>query len=278
AAGNPRFSSDIYAVGVLGIQALTRVTVPESIPKDPDTDELQWRGLVQTAVSEGLERIFNKMVCAHFPYRYQSAGEVLTDLEGLSGGNKPTIAVSSPKVVTGVKKPDRGIPWKEWKEWKSYLPVGVGVLGLGMGLLLFNLVRERTDRLVVSSSPGLSSPSVSTPELRKEVKESPSTRSDVGRSTSSTSIEPYQYTSVRVDEQGEVTPYQANSPGGKYVEKGLNLPSGALPLEMVVIPAGTFTMGSPEYEAERSDDEGPQRQVRVKQFLMGRYEVTQAQY
>ncbi|MFM7545001.1 MAG: protein kinase domain-containing protein, partial [Synechococcales cyanobacterium] len=57
AAGNPRFCSDIYAVGVLGIQALTRVNVPESIPKDVDTDELQWRGLVQTAVSEGLERI-----------------------------------------------------------------------------------------------------------------------------------------------------------------------------------------------------------------------------
>ncbi|MEB3125952.1 MAG: serine/threonine-protein kinase, partial [Synechococcales bacterium] len=157
AAGNPRFCSDIYAVGVLGIQALTRVTVPESIPKDPDTDELQWRGLVQTAVSEGLERILNKMVCAYFPYRYQSAGEVLTDLEGLSGGNKPTTAVSNPKVmkpvatvlsnlpVSQLRKPDRGIPWKEWKEWKSYLPVGVGVLGLGMGLLLFNLVRERTD-------------------------------------------------------------------------------------------------------------------------------------
>ncbi|MFM7614089.1 MAG: formylglycine-generating enzyme family protein, partial [Synechococcales cyanobacterium] len=86
------------------------------------------------------------------------------------------------------------------------------------------------------------------------------------------------YTSARVDELGKVTPYQANSPGGKYVEKGLKLPSGALPLEMVVIPAGTFTMGSPNNESERESEEGPQRQVRVKQFLMGRYAVTQAQY
>jgi formylglycine-generating enzyme required for sulfatase activity len=81
-----------------------------------------------------------------------------------------------------------------------------------------------------------------------------------------------------VDKQGEVTLYQANSPGEKYVEQGLKLPSGALPLEMVVIPAGSFTMGSPFGVKESWDDSKPQRQVRVKQFLMGRYEVTQAQY
>ncbi|MBU6186157.1 MAG: SUMF1/EgtB/PvdO family nonheme iron enzyme, partial [Cyanobacteria bacterium REEB444] len=106
----------------------------------------------------------------------------------------------------------------------------------------------------------------------------PSPEVEPGLSSSSIPLQPYQYRSVRVDEQGEVTPYQANSPGGKYVEKGLKLPSGAVPLEMVVIPAGTFTMGSPDNEAKRLSREGPQRQVRVKPFLMGRYEVTQAQY
>jgi len=79
----------------------------------------------------------------------------------------------------------------------------------------------------------------------------PSPEVEPGLSSSSIPLQPYQYRSVRVDEQGEVTPYQANSPGGKYVEKGLKLPSGALPLEMVVIPAGTFTMGSPNNEAKR---------------------------
>ena len=53
------------------------------------------------------------------------------------------------------------------------------------------------------------------------------------------------------------------------------MPSGALDLKMVVIPAGTFTMGSPNNEAERYSDEGPQRQVRVELFLVGRYAVTQ---
>jgi formylglycine-generating enzyme required for sulfatase activity/tRNA A-37 threonylcarbamoyl transferase component Bud32 len=49
-------------------------------------------------------------------------------------------------------------------------------------------------------------------------------------------------------------------------------------LEMVEIPAGTFYMGSPTYEMGRSDDEGPQHQVNVPSFFIGKYPLTQAQY
>ena len=51
-----------------------------------------------------------------------------------------------------------------------------------------------------------------------------------------------------------------------------------LTLEMVAIPGGTFLMGSPESEPERSPDEGPQHEVSVPDFFMGRYPVTQAQW
>ncbi|MBE3070683.1 MAG: formylglycine-generating enzyme family protein, partial [Planctomycetes bacterium] len=44
--------------------------------------------------------------------------------------------------------------------------------------------------------------------------------------------------------------------------------------EMVLIPAGTFQMGSPGGR----DDEAPAHTVRVDAFLMDRHEVTQAQY
>ena len=47
-------------------------------------------------------------------------------------------------------------------------------------------------------------------------------------------------------------------------------------IEMVLIPAGTFTMGSPA--GEGSDDEKPQHRVNVQSFYMGKYEVTQAQW
>ena len=49
-------------------------------------------------------------------------------------------------------------------------------------------------------------------------------------------------------------------------------------LEMIAIPGGTFLMGSPENEAERTDNESPQHQVTVPSFFMGKYQLTQAQY
>jgi formylglycine-generating enzyme required for sulfatase activity len=45
--------------------------------------------------------------------------------------------------------------------------------------------------------------------------------------------------------------------------------------EMVVVPPGSFTMGSPTNEPDRSDDEGPQHAVRVgRQFAVGRFALT----
>jgi formylglycine-generating enzyme required for sulfatase activity len=51
-----------------------------------------------------------------------------------------------------------------------------------------------------------------------------------------------------------------------------------LSLEMVSILGGTFLMGSPETEPGRQDREGPQHEVTVPEFFMGRYSVTQAQW
>ncbi|TRU68280.1 MAG: TIR domain-containing protein [Microcystis viridis Mv_BB_P_19951000_S69] len=47
-------------------------------------------------------------------------------------------------------------------------------------------------------------------------------------------------------------------------------------LEMVAIPGGTFTMGSPAGEGH--DSEKPQHQVTVPPFFMGKYPITQAQW
>lgn len=49
-------------------------------------------------------------------------------------------------------------------------------------------------------------------------------------------------------------------------------------LEMVAIPGGSFLMGSPEDEEERTSAEGPQHQVTVSPFFMGRHPITQAQW
>ena len=49
-------------------------------------------------------------------------------------------------------------------------------------------------------------------------------------------------------------------------------------LDLMLIPEGTFVMGSPPEELGRYDDESPQHEVSVPTFLMGRYPVTQAQW
>ena len=54
--------------------------------------------------------------------------------------------------------------------------------------------------------------------------------------------------------------------------------SETVALEMVAIPEGKFLMGSPEDEPQRSGDEGPQHEVIVPAFFMGKYPVTQAQW
>lgn len=49
--------------------------------------------------------------------------------------------------------------------------------------------------------------------------------------------------------------------------------------EMIVIPPGEYTMGSPAAEDSRGADEGPQRRVRIPPGLaVGRYEVTRTEY
>ena len=49
--------------------------------------------------------------------------------------------------------------------------------------------------------------------------------------------------------------------------------------EMVVVPAGSYRMGSPSYEQGRQDHEGPVHEVTIAApFAIGRYEVTVAEF
>lgn len=85
--------------------------------------------------------------------------------------------------------------------------------------------------------------------------------------------ETFRFETVTVNAQG-VEINRRNGEAKYFVE---NLGNN-LPLEMVQIPGGTFTMGSPPGEAQRENDEGPQHKVTVPKFFMGKYAVTQAQY
>ena len=78
--GKPRLNSDIYALGVIGIQALTGIH-PLHLEEDDD-GEIIWQSRAE--VSDELAAILTKMVRYHFKERYQSATEVLDALESLA--------------------------------------------------------------------------------------------------------------------------------------------------------------------------------------------------
>jgi len=78
--GKPRPNSDVYALGIIAIQALTGV-LPMDLQEDPHTGEILWQHLIP--VSDDLAAVLTKMVYYHFKDRYQSVSEVLQALESI---------------------------------------------------------------------------------------------------------------------------------------------------------------------------------------------------
>lgn len=79
--GKPVFSSDIYALGTIGIQAVTGVP-PTELEEDPTTHEVIWQHLVPE-INETLAVILNKMVRYYPSNRFQSATAVMKALESV---------------------------------------------------------------------------------------------------------------------------------------------------------------------------------------------------
>jgi len=80
-AGKPRFCSDVYAVGILGIRALTGLH-PQKMGEDLVTGELDWHHLAPD-VSSALVAVLDRMVRYDYRDRYPSAQEALQALNTL---------------------------------------------------------------------------------------------------------------------------------------------------------------------------------------------------
>jgi len=71
-----------------------------------------------------------------------------------------------------------------------------------------------------------------------------------------------------------IAPAAQDQTSKKYTETITTKDRAKLSFDMVLIPAGTFTMGSPASEADRVEHEGPQRQVQVNPFYLCTTETT----
>lgn len=84
--GKPQLSSDIYAVGIIAIQAITGL-LPDKLEEDIKTGEIIWRKYAN--VSPKLATVLDKMVSYDFRHRYPTAKEALEAVKSLV--NKPKI-------------------------------------------------------------------------------------------------------------------------------------------------------------------------------------------
>jgi serine/threonine protein kinase len=80
-AGHPQFNSDIYAVGMMGVQMLTGIA-PSQLPRQVETGEIDW--LDKTHASVALVEVVQRMIAYHYKQRYQSTEQALQDLKKLS--------------------------------------------------------------------------------------------------------------------------------------------------------------------------------------------------
>lgn len=91
--GKPRLASDIYALGMIAIQALTGAQ-PFELEENPQTGEVIW--LDKAQVSQHLAEVITNMVRRHYSLRYSSAKDALQALTPQTQPIQPT-HINSPK-------------------------------------------------------------------------------------------------------------------------------------------------------------------------------------
>lgn len=100
ALGLPQFCSDLYAVGMMGIQAATGY-MPNQLPRNPETKDLEWHD--QASISSELSHLLDGMVRYDFRHRYQSVRAVLDALP--TPNNSRAAAIASFNLLLQEAKP-----------------------------------------------------------------------------------------------------------------------------------------------------------------------------
>ena len=260
AKGKPRFASDIHAVGMIGIQALTGEH-PFNLREDTQTGEVIWRN--QAQVSNNLANVLDKMVRDNFSQRYQNADEALQAILSLLSPPPPP---PPPPTPTPTPPP----PTR-----RGFLQL-VGFAGVGFvgAVVIQNLLNNSSQTPTDQPSPPRLPKDTPSPLPPSETRqpEPPAPKTPAPK-VSSNPLKTVQFETVTVNSKGEITKRSQNQ-----AQVFTETIAKAITLEMMAIPGGSFVMGSPNTEAERGDNEGPQHTVNVAAFFMGKYEVTQAEW
>ena len=136
AQGKARYSSDVYAVGIIGIQALTGKMAQE-LQEDPETAEIIWRN--QIKVNSKLANILERMVRYDFRQRYRSAAEALEALQQLNNPKSLLLPlkITTPNKVSSFIPTESPVSWLSncWQKFKLpwLVPMSLIAIILGWG-------------------------------------------------------------------------------------------------------------------------------------------------
>lgn len=255
ANGKPKLSSDVYAVGVIAIQALTGLDPGRGLlPEDSKTGEIIWRNYAQ--VNPKLANVLDKMVRHDFRQRYPSAVEALQALP-----QQQPISQQQPIRTR-----------REFIKVASF--GGVGLMGAIVAHQALNR-NSPSPTPSVSLAPESLPSSTHTPKPSgREAEETTSPPTSLKRGgQGGDTLQSFAFELVTVNAQGRET--SRNRRQAQYFTENLG---NGVTLDMVAIPGGTFLMGSPNTEAGRFSSENPQHSVTIKPFYMGKFTVTQAQW
>ncbi len=164
AHGEPKFASDIYAIGIIGIQALTGIP-PNHLAKD-DNLEILWRKSAPKVYPEFAD-ILSQMVRFDFRQRYPSAEAAyqvikeFCDRYPISHVNHslPTILISGEATQNSSQKPSQqNTPRDRHSAQKQELPppkiwTYLQPLHWGLGIITLSAIAITTVILMTGSSP-----------------------------------------------------------------------------------------------------------------------------
>jgi WD40 repeat protein len=107
ASGKTTAASDLYSLGVTCIQMLTQIHPLELL--DSRQDIWVWQDYLRHNISSSLRRTLSKLLLRQPVHRYQSATEVLEDLQP---GSKPGTARHAPQLPVSPPMPVEPLEWK----------------------------------------------------------------------------------------------------------------------------------------------------------------------
>ena len=273
--GKPCLASDVYAIGMTAIQALTGLQ-PFELEENPQTGEVIW--LEQAQVSQHLAEVITKMVRRHHSLRYSSATDALQAVNSQVQSVLPIPSTQlNPPKPTPVSTPQPIKPKPKSQTAAIPTPVSTPQPIISTPKSSNNLSRRKALQILSFAGGGfllnaggkaLFDSILSNQSVPKAV-----TINEPIPTNEPTKLSLNPNEVVTVNASGNIINRQPLN--AKYFTQELG---NGVTLEMAEIPGGEFLMGSPSDEKARRDSESPQHQVTVKPFFMGKFAVTQAQY